>query len=661
MRIIRLTSSVLVLMLLTGFIYSIENQNDDELLKMSVADLMKIEVVTSSKKIESEFDAPGIVTVIREEAIDTYGGNSLGELLERVAGIYMTGSHIYPDNKASVRGGLGTTIDNQVLILINGRPLRESLFGGRNFSVYRSFPLSVIQRVEVVRGPGSVLYGTNAYLGIINIITKKRNLESFGIKGALKRGSNDTSIADMTMGFSKGKLNVTGALRYKNSDGWELEAVDENGVSGKENLDNMDLGAFISIDYGDLKINSAFLNSRQYHFGPAPDWNAGMRNIDLTSFLGDIGYDIRVSKSWECKLNLTYNSMVLEFLNPIGDYRGKTHDVFGEMVHNVKVSKSVDILAGVSGYFMSGSGASITESGEKVDVIRPYSENWLSFFIQGDLKINKHIKLILGGQLNKAGTQKTRFLPRTGLIWRLNKKLGVKALYSHAFRSPFAGERYIAVGGALLGNEDLTPETISTVDLQLFYITERAKFSLTWFRSWQNDLIKRVPMAGYNSTLTYDNSGELNMKGIEFEGEVFVSEAIGISSSFNWQKNRRDGVDNYSTIPSFMLKSGFTFKPVKGLRAGVFHIFYSEPEAASTRNPYVKEVNPAAGSVNLLSLNCVFDIGDYVKALKGISFGIYGYNLLNEDVWFTEFNRSRINTLPLKGGRSIYMSFMFHL
>ena len=76
-------------------------------------------------------------------------------------------------NVPAVRGDLPTHTNNHTLLLINGRPVRESNSGGWNFPVYMAYPIDMIERIEFVRGPGSVLYGTNAYTGVINVITKE--------------------------------------------------------------------------------------------------------------------------------------------------------------------------------------------------------------------------------------------------------------------------------------------------------------------------------------------------------------------------------------------------------------------------------------------------------------------------------------------------------
>src|SRR5205085_1330753 len=85
----------------------------------------------------------------------------------------MMSSHLLPQAKVSIRGLMTSHSDNHVLVLINGRPFRDALGYYSNVAVYTAFPVDLIERIEIVRGPGSVLYGSGAVAGVINIVTRE--------------------------------------------------------------------------------------------------------------------------------------------------------------------------------------------------------------------------------------------------------------------------------------------------------------------------------------------------------------------------------------------------------------------------------------------------------------------------------------------------------
>ena len=116
---------------------------------MSLSELLDVQITTVSKRLEPIENAPGIVTVVNRSEIEMYGGNDLHDLLRRVPGVIPHTSHLIPDNLISIRGQHSSVIDRRNLILINGRPLKESQTGGSGATFYNSFPLSAIERVEL--------------------------------------------------------------------------------------------------------------------------------------------------------------------------------------------------------------------------------------------------------------------------------------------------------------------------------------------------------------------------------------------------------------------------------------------------------------------------------------------------------------------------------
>lgn len=119
-------------------------------------------------------------------------------MLNWATSIYTSGSYLYPDNAVSIRGDLLTQNDNHRLVLINGRPFRDVLESGLNSSIYLAFPVDAIDHIEIIRGPGSVLYGSNAYTGVINVVTKRP--DNLTGRGKVLAGSFGTQKYDLTQG-----------------------------------------------------------------------------------------------------------------------------------------------------------------------------------------------------------------------------------------------------------------------------------------------------------------------------------------------------------------------------------------------------------------------------------------------------------------------------
>ena len=141
----------------------------EDFFEMDIEELLEMDVSVASKKTEPLHEAPGVVTAVHKDEIEVFGDRNLHQLLQRQPSIYTRGSYLYPHNLASFRGDMPTHLDLHTLLLINGRPIRNSSFGGENFPMYLTYPLGSLQSVEIIRGPGSVLYGTNAFTGVVNL------------------------------------------------------------------------------------------------------------------------------------------------------------------------------------------------------------------------------------------------------------------------------------------------------------------------------------------------------------------------------------------------------------------------------------------------------------------------------------------------------------
>lgn len=190
---------------------------DDELLSMDLEQLMNIKVTTASKKSESIDDAPAAIYVITQEDIRLYGSNNIGEALRMVPGIDIIqgGDHNY---EVSARGISRTQYNTstKILWLVNGRSVYNDAFGGVRI---QSLPVSMddIERIEVIRGAGSSLYGANAFQGIINIITKNPE-DQKGFFANVDYGNLNQTNASLRYGGGNNKLFYKATLGYDNID-----------------------------------------------------------------------------------------------------------------------------------------------------------------------------------------------------------------------------------------------------------------------------------------------------------------------------------------------------------------------------------------------------------------------------------------------------------
>ena len=191
--------SFIILLLLSG-IYGTEQNGQNDGIDISLQELLNAQVTTASKSAEKLSDAPGVITVVSKDELNRFGGNTLRDVLERVPSLSFATAFFQDRSLISVRGDQFKATSGHMLLLLNGRPVRESMEGGITSEMFESFPIGIIERIEVVRGPGSVLYGSDAFSGVINIIT-----EDVGKIGGSVSG----------LGGIKGEWGTNGDFRLK--------------------------------------------------------------------------------------------------------------------------------------------------------------------------------------------------------------------------------------------------------------------------------------------------------------------------------------------------------------------------------------------------------------------------------------------------------------
>lgn len=179
-------------------------------------------VTTATRTANTADEAPAIVEVVSRQQIEEWGYQSIAEVLSKAVGFYVVDDHILPN--VAVRGVSGGLLaDSGVIkVLIDGRSVAFRTTAG-NWLGPELIPLSAIERIEIVRGPASALYGADAFLGVVNIITRRGSaLNGTQIGGGLsfqtlQPQAYGTNL-DATVGLSRGPLEVLAALRLQSED-----------------------------------------------------------------------------------------------------------------------------------------------------------------------------------------------------------------------------------------------------------------------------------------------------------------------------------------------------------------------------------------------------------------------------------------------------------
>ncbi|MCB2182959.1 MAG: TonB-dependent receptor [Desulfobulbaceae bacterium] len=544
-------------------------QEDD----MMRADQLLVSATGSLKPLRL---APSVATVVTKEDIKAIGATSLDEILETVPGL-----HVVPSGNGwfssiwSIRG-VHTSINPQVLLLINGVPYSMNYTGNRGFG-YR-MPVSMISRVEVIRGPGSALHGADAYSGVINVITKD-NFEIDGTEMGFRKGSFDTYDGWLQHGGQYRGWDVSMGVEWTKSDGDDDRIVEQDylhaiGAAALSNapgpLDTYyeTVDTHLGLRKGDWDLHLyGMLSEAALGPGGGQAITYGNDN-DGKSLLVDLTYrNDHLLTDWDLSCRLYYSYIHYDsflqffpsdFLNMLGNPIYTSEDGGTEFVAIYDGFRSHKLRLGIGWknyefepdqYKNFGPAAAADPFGSMVhitdqDLIYISDANRHVFYglIQDEWAMVRGWELTAGVRYDEYSDFGSTVNPRAALVWETRYDLITKLLYGQAFRAPSFSEQYVKNNPVSIGNADLTAEEIETLELAFDYQpTVDVRIKLNLFHYEADDLIDYT-----GSTLPQiaNNYAEQKGNGVEIELDWQLHEDLRLRSNFAYQRSENKTLDN---------------------------------------------------------------------------------------------------------------------
>lgn len=617
-----------------------------DLATLDLEQLLNVKVTTASKFAESLADAPGVISVVSHDEIRRFGATTLQEILDRVPGLTGTGGYFSDRRLVASRGDQTRINGGHILILINGRPTREILEGGVIGDLLQSFPVAVLDRIEVIRGPGSVLYGSNAFSAVINLITVKADGNEFAatalpLAGGARAGSGQGSL-------KFGDLGIVGAVQYHEAPGWVtpyqgMPLFSLAPGTSRVAIRDSGAGGYLGLNYKGLSFMSSVTGFESTSFVAdiigQPHWRRGF---------ADLGYSLKVNRKWDMSFNATYTRhlcSVWEFPSADRD----SYEALGEWTNFIRPTNRDEFTVGA--LYSYAQGRELYTTFAPAVAITDAARGGEAVYAQWDHRLRDNLKLLGGVQANKIGNIPMDVVPRVGVIWNPKPRLTVKALHGEAFRAPSLDEIGMQYpGGTLNGNPNLKPETVKTVDLALSYQDKRVQAGIGYFHSDQSDSITLMNDA---AGVRWVNLGETTFDGVEAEGKYYLKKNWLLLGSLLYQSNYdQNGAPNVTPIPNYQLKGGISYQAENGLTASLFDSY----QGALDRK-YDGALNPSPTSYHLLSSHFRYDLSRRlgVDDRKGFALVAHAENLTNRQVWLPAWGEGMGSTMPVYRGRTVYL------
>lgn len=470
-------------------------------------------------------EAPASVTVITADDIAAHAWRNLSDLLQTVRGFYVIDDGVYPTVGARAFGRPGD-YNSRLLLVIDGHRINENMFDSFGPGAESMVELRDVERIEVVRGPASSLYGTSAFFGVINVITT-RGRALGGVRARV--ASESFGTRELTVGagnrLPRGiDLYVSGSVRRRTGRDFYVAAFDTGATRGfARGLDGEDREhANLRLSAGALTING-IVNHRYRDFATGRYLvDFGVPGNSVKDNYGMIGavYEPRFGATRSLRMQASYN---------VVDYGGRyvySGQPAGDFAHGRWVVMESQYTTALSRGQRAILGAQVIrtprqEQGVFDGTTQSFYDNsrqnsW-ALFAQDELRFGKAWLATAGVRLDHFSTFGNTINPRLAIIRTFGSGSAVKLLYGNAFRAPNNFERYY-FGLGTVANPGLDPEKITTAEVLLEHrVSSRLKVNTSVYRNSSRKLVDLVKLAP--DSYQYQNSGQVRATGLEVEAQ----------------------------------------------------------------------------------------------------------------------------------------------
>jgi iron complex outermembrane receptor protein len=552
------------------------DQRLDHFLSLSLEELMELEVTISTDTKQTVSQAPAAVSVITSEDIQATGATNLVEILESVPGIHVRASQFAFRPLVQFRG----TNANQTLLMINGASVRDLMWGFGIF--WKGIPSTTIDRVEIIRGPGSALFGADASAGVVNVITKTAGKISHN-KIGIRSGSFNTNTGWLEYGNKWNNFNIGLSINLSTTDGHD-PLIETDG----QTLQDLELGSAVSfapdnahygwknqdirfaIEKDDWRLHLDYMKHYDLETGltgagvldPLTTAQDSRFNIDLLYNNPDL------SDVWEIDAELRYQD--LDYSSGDGFLErppGAFNDDYPQGVINQMSSAERRLNFETSGLFtgidkhavrlglgytwqdlylvkqqinrgVGPDGNPLPPGSPVIDIsdtpyaFAPEKTRTIRYlFLQDIWSFSENWQLTAGIRYDDYSDFGDTQNPRLALVWQMTDGLTTKLLYGRAFRPPSFQELYAETSFSQ-PNPDLEPERSETVELILSYMpSEDLSIGINLYNLQQSDFIRAVSAPG-ETDRQFQNTGNHTICGIELEGKWQVMDNLRFSANY---------------------------------------------------------------------------------------------------------------------------------
>ncbi|NRB36908.1 MAG: TonB-dependent receptor [Pseudomonadales bacterium] len=546
---------------------------DDSLFELSLEELMSIKVSVSSVQEETIFDTPSTVTVIDRSSIEKYHYTSIEEALDTVAGfdIYQT---IIDRNVATARGILQNFYANKILLLIDNIPTWQPIYGEGSLE---RININDVEKIEVLKGPASVLYGSNAYTGVVNIVLKKPAKNS--LSSYARVGEGDLLAAGLSIHHQFENLSFFSSIHSETQESETYQVPNKVGFefNGETHFDYANYGQKNNLSLGlGYNAHSLYFNQFSYEhsfLGIHPAYvGGGGKNVEHQGHLLHYKYQNALSEQTDIIASLAYEYYKREF--PVSpDYSlvlGLAGNRYASEIKLNYLKAQINIEYGMNAELRQSEGYNTFNglTGEFVTSNLKDDDDVIEWSTFARLKYDiRDLSLLIGSRYTDNEKFGSNLSSRFSGVYTLQDNQSIKMIIGQSFRVPTMFELYFERPN-IIGNPDLEPETSTSYELAYLYGGTHVFVQILAYYSIYENLIQRqLPETGIPSQ--YQNVNDFKGYGSEVELKYEHDATLGAYINYNHVSGVDEDIDNnYRYVPdhtvSFGLSKHFSYFSLSG-------------------------------------------------------------------------------------------------
>lgn len=547
-------------------------EESTDLFEMSLSQLLSLKVSIASKNDETIKNSPSSVTIFTKNDIDKMGITSWTELFSQVPGFYNMVNPVEGNQSHVVMRGHAQTYANTLLILLNGHRLNDDYTGGINYFI-QFMDLADVKRVEVIRGPGSSIYGSNAFSGVINILTGPEDnitggVGDFGAKKVLVNKSH--SFGDWKLGAS---------LSLFKDDGYHYNDVfDRNEIQSttKDPRESSQIRAYLT--HSNTKLFAQYLKTKRSDYYLFRRLRDGVNNLELEHFIFGLDQKLFNSNTTTWDFSASYQQgtrLELGSLIPQGEVPFdqadflfgtdlKYHAVDFTLDGKYKLSEELLFNAGLSysqsqvpdayvrsNFDIYGDSSQLPEvvtfDQDEQRTVLDKKRKLSGAYLQTQWQISQTLQVTAGLRYDGYNDIKSALMPRFALVNNINDSQTIKFLYGQAYRAPSLGDMYDEESGLTIGSQDLKASEMNTTEFVYLHSFSQSQLTATFFSNEQTNIIGF--QADENGNQALDNIAENEAHGIELEIIWQPIDSIKLVSSATHLSKNKTKLDSPSELP----------------------------------------------------------------------------------------------------------------